>query len=182
MILKNCLNCDLAIYRKNIVSGVGTCDHKLMIIGEAPGYHEDKKGIPFVGASGKLLNTFIKTFGFNREDVYITNIVKCRPPGNREPYNTEISRCLPYIGMEIKLYNPKIIVLLGNVALRSIFGQEFQISKDRGKFIAYKDIYFIATFHPSYLLRNKVAIIESAKDWMKIQNKYRELIDPFHNY
>ena len=119
--IKQCSKCDISIYRNHIVNGSGNLRSDLMFIGEAPGYHEDKSGVPFVGNSGNLLSNMLHLIGLDRTMVYITNIIKCRPPSNRTPNSIEISNCRIHLDKELELVNPKIIVLLGGVALNSYF-------------------------------------------------------------
>ncbi len=158
--IKKCFNCPLSKSRTNPVCGEGDNSVGLMFIGEAPGVEEDKIGRPFVGEAGKLLTNLIEKMGFKRENVYITNTVKCHPPGNREPTKEEISMCFDYLKKEIELIAPKVIMTLGKVAtyaLKNMEGKinDLSISKIRGKVFFYKNIPVIPTFHPAYLLRNR---------------------------
>lgn len=158
--IKECKKCPLSNSRKNPVCGHGNINAKLMFIGEAPGVDEDLQGIPFVGEAGKLLTRLIEKMGFNRQDVYITNAVKCHPPTNREPFESEIEICFDYLKREIEIVSPKVIMTLGKVATYALMEmkrklKEVQISKIRGKVFFYKEITVIPTFHPAYLLRNR---------------------------
>ena len=130
---KQCKKCRLFKTRNNVVFGSGNKHAKLMFIGEGPGADEDMQGQPFVGKAGKLMNMAFETVGINREEVYIANIVKCRPPSNRNPEDDEIVACLDYLRNQVILVKPKIVVLLGNVALKSILGKEHGITNSRGK-------------------------------------------------
>jgi DNA polymerase len=136
------------------VFGVGDPCARLLFIGEGPGEDEDRQGEPFVGKAGQLLTRMIQAMGLARKDVYIANIVKCRPPGNRTPAPREIISCLPYLKRQIAIIAPEVICVLGNVAARSLLDTQVSISRLRGRFTAYGDISVMPTFHPSYLLRN----------------------------
>lgn len=165
---KVCKNCKLCNNRKNVVIGTGNKNAKIMFIGEGPGADEDEQGIPFVGRAGKLMNKAFEGIGIKREEVYIANIVKCRPPGNRNPENDETNACKEYIDAQIKLVNPEIIVLLGNVALKNIIGSEYGITTSRGKWIEKDGIKYIATFHPAALLRDENKKIYFWNDLKKV--------------
>ncbi len=166
-----CVKCPhLAGSRKNVVFGVGDIHAALMFVGEAPGADEDRQGEPFVGAAGQLLTRIIKTMGFSRENVYIANILKCRPDtpgqraGNRKPTAGEMKTCLPYLLEQIDLIRPKVIVALGATAVEGLLGKTEPIGKLRGRFQVFRDIPLMPTFHPSYLLRNQ-ALAEKRKVW-----------------
>jgi len=150
----DCTRCKLHKGRKNIVFGEGSPDAPIMFIGEGPGREEDIEGKPFVGDAGKLLTSLINKMGFKREDVYIGNIVKCRPPGNRDPEEDEISTCMPFIKKQIGLIAPKAIVSLGRISAQALIGTKTPISKLRGRFYDYGGIPLMPTFHPAYLLRS----------------------------
>ncbi len=153
--VKNCRKCKLCNNRKNTVFGTGNPKCKIMFIGEGPGADEDSTGIPFVGKAGKLMNQAFLSLGIERNDVYIANIVKCRPPNNRNPEKDEAKSCMDYLRNQVLVIKPKIIVLLGNVALKNILGEEYGITKSRGKWIEKKGILYMPTFHPAALLRNE---------------------------
>ena len=148
------IDCNLKKTARNTVFSDGNPDSKIMVIGEAPGQEEDEQGKPFVGQSGQLLNNMLRAVGLNREDVYISNIVFWRPPGNRTPSADEISLCMPYVEQHIMLINPEVLLLLGGVAVKSILKTNDSISSLRGKRNLYNKIETIATFHPAYLLRS----------------------------
>jgi uracil-DNA glycosylase family 4 len=155
----DCKRCKLSLQRTNIVFGEGDPDTPLMFIGEAPGEEEDKQGRPFVGDAGQLLTRLIEKMGFKRESLYITNVVKCRPPMNREPEEDEIKTCIPFLHRQIEVIKPSVIMTLGGVATRSLlfFNQQKKkegISLWRGKVYYYQKIPVVPTFHPAYLLRN----------------------------
>lgn len=152
--IKRCKKCPLYRNRRNPVPGAGPINARLMIIGEAPGEKEDLIGLPFVGPSGQKLTLWLKEIGISRDDVYITNIVKCRPPHNREPTIEEEMACRPYLERQLEMIRPEIMLLLGNVALGAIKGSRGGITKLRGKIFDYGDIKVLPTFHPSYILSN----------------------------
>ena len=160
----NCKDCKLCTNRINIVFGVGDVNSKLMFIGEGPGADEDKTGIPFVGKAGKLMNMAFQAIGIDREKVYIANIVKCRPPGNRNPEAEEAKACMKYLNRQIEIIQPKIIILLGSVALKNILGEEYGITASRGKWIEKDNIKYMPTFHPAALLRDETKKIDFIKD------------------
>ena len=169
--INNCKKCRLCQNRNNIVFGEGKKNAKLMFIGEGPGADEDIQGKPFVGKAGKLMNMAFETVGIDREKVYITNIVKCRPPSNRNPENDEAMACLNYLRNQVILIKPEIIVLLGSVALKNILGQEYGITASRGKWIEKKGILYMPTWHPAALLRDETKKIDFIKDLKEVVEK-----------
>lgn len=150
----DCRKCKLFNGRKTLVFGEGNPDASIMFIGEGPGYEEDIQGRPFVGEAGKMLTRLIIKLGLNRADVYIGNIVKCRPPMNRDPEEDEIKACMPVIEKQIEIISPKAIISLGRIASHALLGEKTPITRLRGQFRDYKGIPLMPTFHPSYLLRN----------------------------
>lgn len=155
----DCQRCKLSKGRTHVVFGEGNAHAKIMFIGEAPGREEDLQARPFVGDAGQLLTRLIERMGFKREDVYIANIVKCRPPMNREPQDDEMSICFPFLDRQIEIISPKVIVSLGKISAYMLMGvrgpiSKFSITKVRGRFYEYKGIPVMPTFHPAYLLRN----------------------------
>ena len=166
-----CVKCPhLAASRKNVVFGVGSIDAQLMFIGEAPGGDEDEQGEPFVGKAGQLLTKIIQAMGLRRADVYIGNILKCRPDtpgqtaGNRKPTADEMATCIPYLHEQIDLIRPKVIVALGGTAVEGLLGKTIGITKLRGTWKTYRGIPLMPTYHTAYLLRNQ-AISEKRKIW-----------------
>lgn len=153
--LGDCQRCKLAKKRKNLVFGVGNPSARLVFVGEGPGADEDLKGEPFVGEAGQMLNRLISAMGLKREDVYICNVVKCRPPGNRDPESDEIAACSPFLLRQIRSVQPEAIVALGKFAVQTLLGTKEPISKLRGKFRDYHGIPLMPTFHPSFLLRKQ---------------------------
>jgi DNA polymerase len=149
----SCTLCRLANGRTQVVYGVGDPHADLMFIGEGPGFHEDKQGEPFVGAAGQLLNRLLGEIGLSRERVYIANVVKCRPPGNRDPYPDEIDTCSPYLREQIALVDPHVIMTLGNFATRYVLNRQVSISRVRGQRFLIDGRVVIPTFHPAAILR-----------------------------
>lgn len=166
-----CKKCRLCTNRTNIVFGQGNKKARLMFIGEGPGADEDKQGIPFVGKAGQLMNNAFQALEINREDVYIANIVKCRPPSNRVPEDDEAQTCLNYLRNQVILIKPKIIVLLGSTALKNILGKEYGITAVRGNWMEKNGIKYMPTWHPAALLRDENKKIEFWQD-LKETKKY----------
>jgi DNA polymerase len=152
--LGDCRRCPLCETRKNIVFGVGSQDAPVLFVGEAPGRDEDIQGEPFVGEAGQLLTNMIKAMGYERSEVYICNVLKCRPPANRDPLPAEIGPCSPFLLRQIKAVAPKAIVALGTFAAQTLLGSAAPISRLRGRFHDYHGIPLMPTFHPAYLLRS----------------------------
>ncbi|RKD30858.1 uracil-DNA glycosylase [Thermohalobacter berrensis] len=172
---KLCQKCDLYKNRTNVVFGEGNVKADIMFIGEGPGYNEDIQGRPFVGVAGQLLTKMIKAINLDRKDVYITNIVKCRPPNNRNPFEKESEKCIEYLRWQVKLINPKIIVCLGAVSGRNIISPNFRVTMDRGKWFKKGTFNIIATFHPAAILRDKSKKKPAWDDFKSIKAKYNEL-------
>ena len=162
--IKGCNKCKLCKTRQNIVFGVGNKNEDIMFIGEGPGADEDRLGEPFVGRAGKLMNMAFQAIGLKRNEVYIANIVKCRPPANRNPEEDEAFSCLNYLRNQVMLVKPKIIVLLGSVALKNILGKEYGITASRGKWVEKKGIRYMPTWHPAALLRDETKKIDFIND------------------
>lgn len=169
-----CQRCKLSQNRKNIVFGEGCPDAGLMFIGEGPGKDEDIQARPFVGDAGKLLTRLIIKLGMKREEVYIANIVKCRPPYNRNPEEDEITACMPFIERQIEIINPCVIVCLGRVSMQALLGLNIPISRARGSFFQYNDIPVMPTFHPAYLLRNPGDKWLTWEDMKKVIQKLKQ--------
>lgn len=148
-----CRRCKLHSGATRLVFGEGSPHAALMFIGEAPGEEEDRQGLPFVGAAGQLLNNLLHKLGLRREEVYITNVVKSRPPGNRDPEPDEIAACLPFLKKQIKAIQPRVIVTLGKIATQALMNTREPITRIRGRWHKYDDVRVMPTFHPSYLLR-----------------------------
>ncbi len=174
--IKQCNKCKLCQNRTNIVFGTGNKQAKVMLIGEGPGADEDKEGIPFVGKAGQLMNKALAGLGLNREELYIANIVKCRPPSNRVPEEDEANACLDYLRNQVLLVKPSIIVLLGSTALKNILGKEYGITSARGTWIEKKGIFYMPTWHPAALLRDENKKIEFWNDLKEVKKKMQEFI------
>ena len=172
--IKDCNKCKLCKTRQNIVFGTGNKHAKLMFIGEGPGADEDRLGEPFVGRAGKLMNLAFETLGIDRKEVYIANVVKCRPPANRNPEEDEALACLDYLRNQVILVHPEIIVLLGSVALKNILGKEYGITASRGKWVEKKGIKYMPTWHPAALLRDETKKIDFIKDLQKVIEELQE--------
>ena len=166
--INGCNKCKLCKTRQNIVFGVGNVNSKIMFIGEGPGGDEDREGEPFVGKAGQLMNKAFDIVGIKREDVYIANVVKCRPPLNRDPEEDEVTACIDYLRNQVMIIKPKIIVLLGRIALQSILGEEYKITASRGNWIEKKGIFYMPTWHPAALLRDETKKIDFIEDLKKV--------------
>jgi uracil-DNA glycosylase len=170
----DCRRCKLYGGRTRLVFGDGASTARLMFVGEAPGADEDRQGVPFVGAAGQLLNKMLTNLGLRREEVYIANILKSRPPGNRDPEADEIAACLPFLKKQIKAIRPRVIVTLGRIATQALLGTKAPLTRLRGHWQRYDDIRVMPTFHPSYLLR---APQERRKTWDDMQQVMEYLAD-----
>ena len=166
-----CSRCKLAGGRATLVFGVGNPDAELMFVGDGPGAEEDAQGEPFVGKAGQLLTRMIEAIAFRREEVYIANVVKCRPPGNRDPEPDEIAACEPFLKAQIAAVQPKIVVALGRFAVQTLLRDATPISKQRGRWREYEGVKLMPTFHPAYLLRNPS---EKKKAWEDLQLVMKE--------
>lgn len=173
--IENCNQCKLCNNRNHIVLGEGNRNAEIMFIGEGPGADEDLQGKPFIGKAGQLMNKAFEALEIKREEVYITNIVKCRPPQNRNPEKDESIACMDYLRSQVMLIKPKVIILLGNVALKNILGDEYGITKSRGKWVEKKGIWYMPTFHPAALLRDDSKKIEFWRDLKLVKDKLKEL-------
>jgi len=171
----SCVRCGLSKTRTNVVIGVGNRQADLMFIGEGPGYHEDMQGEPFVGAAGQLLDKMLAAIGLTRADVYIANIVKCRPPGNRDPLPEERLACLDYLRAQFILIKPKIIVCLGRIAAQALIDENFKITREHGLWYDRKGVSFMATYHPSALLRDESKKRPAWEDFKALRDRYEAL-------
>jgi len=172
--LGDCQRCKLHKGRRHIVFGVGNPMAKLVLVGEAPGYEEDIQGEPFVGAAGQLLTRILRAIGLAREDVYICNIIKCRPPGNRNPEQDEIDACIPFLRRQLRAIRPRLICALGAFAAQTLLETNTPISRLRGRFHAYEDIQLLPTYHPAFLLRNPAKKRDVWEDVQRIQEAYEK--------
>lgn len=173
--MRDCQRCGLCRGRTNIVPGEGNPAADLMFVGEGPGQEEDRQGRPFVGPSGELLTKMIHAIGMERSECYIANIVKCRPPGNRNPAPEEAAQCIDFLRQQTALIRPKVMVLLGRVACRYILKEDIFITRDHGVWFERKGIWFMPTFHPSALLRDPSKKRDAWEDFKKIRDKLHEL-------
>lgn len=160
--IQGCKRCRLSEGRSNIVFGDGNPKAQLVFVGEGPGYEEDVQGLPFVGQAGRLLTKMIHAIGLSRREVYICNVVKCRPPQNRTPLSDEIAMCSPFLFKQLSIIRPKVICALGACAAETLLGTKQPLNRVRGKIFVWNNIHLIPTFHPAYLLRNP---IEKKKAW-----------------
>ncbi len=181
MDLGDCRRCKLSKHRKNIVFGAGNPDAKLVFIGEGPGYDEDRKGEPFVGVAGQLLTKIIQAMKLSREQVYIGNIIKCRPPGNRNPEPDEIRICSTFLIRQLKAIDPDFIVALGTFAAQTLLEKTEPISKLRGRFHSYLGIKVMPTYHPAFLLRNPDKKRVVWEDMKKLMREMANALDSHKN-
>ena len=173
----NCRSCGLAETRTNVVFGVGTPEAEVLFIGEGPGANEDAQGEPFVGRAGKLLDDMLAMIGLDRSRIYITNSVKCRPPQNRDPLNTEKEACRGYLRRQVELMRPKIIVCLGRISAAEIIKEDFKITREHGQFFERGGIQMMALYHPAALLRDPRKKPETFEDLKRLQEKILEICD-----
>lgn len=171
----NCNKCPLHKGRNSVVFGDGNLRADIMFVGEGPGKDEDLQGKPFVGRAGQLLDRLMAEVGLKREEVYIANIVKCRPPGNRVPTDEEAEACLPYLRNQVAIIAPRIIVCLGATAMKYIIDRKARITQIRGNLIERKGVYLIPTFHPAAILRDASKIDLTRQDFKKIVELYYKL-------
>lgn len=177
---QNCRRCSLSDTRTNVVFGVGSRQAEVLFIGEGPGEQEDLKGEPFVGRAGKLLDDMLSLIDLDRSNIYIANMVKCRPPQNRDPLNTEQEACMDHLRNQVALLKPKIIVCLGRIAAGKIIGGDFKISRDHGQWFEKAGVQMMALYHPAALLRDPRRRPETFVDLKTLQGKIREICD--HTY
>ena len=170
-----CRACALADTRKNVVFGVGSTEAEVLFIGEGPGANEDEQGLPFVGAAGRLLDDMLAMIGLTRESVYITNIVKCRPPQNRDPLNTEKDACIGYLRRQVAMMRPKFIVCLGRIAAAELIKPDFKITQEHGQFFEKRGVQMMALYHPAALLRDSSKKPETFVDLKALQAKIRQV-------
>ncbi|MBO5110234.1 MAG: uracil-DNA glycosylase [Clostridia bacterium] len=173
-ICSSCTKCELHKTRTNCVFGTGNPQAKLMFVGEAPGEKEDLSGTPFVGAAGKLLDKYLAAVGIAREDVYIANILKCRPPKNRDPLPAEEDACIGYLREQVKIIRPKIIACLGRISAKRLIKEDFKITEEHGKWFERGDYTMCAVYHPAALLRDPRKKEAMLLDMQKIKEKLEE--------
>lgn len=167
-VIGDCRRCKLHRGRTRLVFGEGSADAELVFVGEGPGKEEDLAGRPFVGKAGELLTRIIEAMGLTREEVYICNVVKCRPPGNRDPEADETETCLPFLKQQLSLIRPKVICSLGRIAAGALLGRDFRVTEERGRWLSFMDIPLMPTYHPAYLLRTPSAKRGAWEDVKKI--------------
>ena len=170
----HCARCPLSMSRRNAVMGRGNLQAGIMFVAEAPGSHEDRDGIPFTGASGQIFDRLLEGIGLNRQDVYLTNILKCHPPGNRDPKPEEQAACIDYLKYETLLIKPPIIVCLGRIAAQRIISPDYRITRSHGTFSYRKNTWLTAVYHPSAILRDPSKMQETEADFRRISERYRE--------
>lgn len=177
----NCRKCSLCETRTNLVFGVGNENAEVMFIGEGPGENEDLQGEPFVGRGGKLLDKYLEAIDLDRrKNIYIANMVKCRPPKNRDPLPEEQEQCIGWLREQTRLIRPKIIVCLGRISAQRLISKDFKVTKQHGEFIEKGGMLFMGTFHPAALLRNPNQKPDALEDFLALQRKIKEICD--HTY
>lgn len=173
----SCKKCVLGNTRNNIVVGRGNVNAPMMLVGEGPGEQEDKQGKPFVGPAGHLLDLLLDALMFKKEDYYIANVVKCRPPGNRVPTEGEAESCLPFLRNQVALVRPKIIVCMGSTAMKYIIDKNAKITQIRGQWVERKGYWIMPTFHPAALLRDESKKVLMWEDLKKVRDKFNDIVE-----
>ena len=176
--IRSCKNCGLHATRTQAVPGVGPCPATIMIVGEAPGFNEDRQGEPFVGAAGKLLDTMLARIDLSRSDVYITNVLKCRPPMNRDPMPNEAEACSPYLKQQLELVKPKVVLILGRHALERLMPGQGSISRIHGSMIRRGDIAYVPLYHPAAALHNGSLVADLEHDFDALRRYLDQLLAP----
>ena len=182
---KNCHECALCQTRKNVVFGVGNPNAEILLVGEGPGANEDEQGIPFVGRAGQLLDDMLSLIGLDRTKIYIANIVKCRPPGNRDPLHVEQDACIGYLNRQIALMKPKMVICLGRIAAMKLIDAKFKITREHGQWFERSGMRMMALYHPAALLRDANRLPETFDDLREIRREIQlrcertELNDPW---
>lgn len=173
---RSCTKCPLCEGRTNVVFGMGKKDAEIMLIGEGPGENEDLQGLPFVGKSGQLLDKFLAAVDLDRhQNVYIANMVKCRPPKNRDPKPEEQDECINWLRAQFKIIRPKIVVCVGRIAAQRLIDRDFRVTRQHGEFIDKNGTLFMGTYHPAAILRNPNNKEAAFADWLKVRDKIAEL-------
>ena len=177
----SCQGCELAPTRTNLVFGIGNEKAEVLFIGEGPGEQEDLKGEPFVGRSGQLLDKYLDAIGLDRKkNIYIANMVKCRPPQNRDPQPAEQDACIGWLREQVRLMKPKIIVCVGRISAQRLIGADFKVTKQHGEFIEKNGVLMMGTFHPAALLRNPNQKPQALEDFLRLRDKINEVCE--HTY
>src|SRR5437879_2297104 len=176
--IRGCVKCSLHATRTQAVPGVGPCPADIMIVGEASGFNEDRQGEPFVGAAGKLLDTLLARIGLGRSDVYITNVLKCRPPQNRDPMPNELESCSPYLARQLSLIKPKVVLILGRHALERLMPGQGSISRIHGSLIRRGDIAYVPLYHPAAALHNGSLVADLEHDFDQVKRYLDQVLAP----
>ena len=176
--IRSCKNCGLHATRTQAVPGVGPCPSNVMIVGEAPGFNEDRQGEPFVGAAGKLLDTLLARIGLSRADVYITNVLKCRPPMNRDPMPNEAEACSPYLKQQLDLVKPKVVLILGRHALERLMPGQGSISRIHGSLVLRGDVAWVPLYHPAAALHNGSLVADLERDFDSVRKYLDRFLAP----
>lgn len=171
----HCTRCELCRTRNHPVMGKGNLNSPVLFIAEAPGRNEDRDGVPFTGKSGELFDRLLENIGMDREAIYLTNVVKCHPPGNRDPKPEEQELCIPYLKYETLLLRPKMIVCLGRIAAQRIIRLDYRITREHGTFLERKNVWMTAVYHPSAVLRDETKLPQIQEDFWKIKKKLEEI-------
>ena len=171
-----CQRCSLCQTRTNVVFGTGVPNAEVMFVGEGPGQNEDEQGLPFVGRSGQLLDCYLHAIGLHRDkNIFIANIVKCRPPNNRDPLAEEWEACMPWLRQQFSIIQPKIVVCLGRIAAQRMIRPNFSVSKEHGQWVEKNGVFFTATLHPAALLRNPIQKPIAFEDYVAIREKIQQI-------
>lgn len=176
--VRACKLCGLHATRTQAVPGVGPCPADIMIVGEAPGFNEDRQGEPFVGAAGKLLDTLLARIGLGRSDVYITNVLKCRPPQNRDPMPNEAEACSPYLARQLALVQPKVVLILGRHALERLLPGQGSISRIHGSMVRRGEVAYVPLYHPAAALHNGALVADLEHDFDQVKRYLDKLLAP----
>ena len=176
--VRACVKCGLHATRTQAVPGIGPCPADIMIVGEAPGFNEDRQGEPFVGAAGKLLDTLLARIGLGRADVYITNVLKCRPPQNRDPMPNEVESCSPYLARQLSLVKPKVVLVLGRHALERLLPGQGSISRIHGSLVRRGEVAYVPLFHPAAALHNGALVADLEHDMDRVKAYLDRLLAP----
>ena len=176
--VRACTKCGLHATRTQAVPGVGPCPADVMIVGEAPGFNEDRQGLPFVGPAGKLLDTLLARIGMSRADVYITNVLKCRPPQNRDPMPDEAEACTPYLKRQLDLIKPKVVLILGRHALEQLLPGQGSISRVHGSLVLRGDVAWVPLYHPAAALHNGSLVSELEHDFDRVRAYLDKFLAP----
>jgi uracil-DNA glycosylase family 4 len=176
--IEGCQACRLCETRGRAVPGEGSRGARALFVGEGPGAEEDRQGRPFVGPAGMMLDKMLRSIGLSRSDVFIANILKCRPPGNRVPADSEAKACLPFLRRQVKLLEPRVIVCLGATAAKYVIDPEARVTRDRGRWVERNGFSMLATYHPAALLRDETLLIDAWRDMQMLKRRLEELEAP----